>query len=384
MRILIIGYGQVGKVLASLLKEHEPVKHVVCADKEPSESPDPGLQVVRVDLSQREQIQELIDAWKPTLVVNAALPRFNKAIMACCAQARVHYLDMASYWDYATDKDAVSPYKVEQLDFDEQFRKHGLIGLINAGVSPGLTNLFAAECVDELDEADQVKIRLVEDTGSDSLSFPWSKEWLLDELNWRPLTYEEGTFKTAQHFGREEIFSFPHPIGKRPVCLVSQEEIGTLPLYLDLKRVDIKAYDNQAHLLRPLLELGLTSHRKVLIKGVNITPFEFLSKALPDTPNDAKSMKDAVFAFTVEVTGVKDGEHKTIKLSAIFPTQKDIEKVSDDASFISYPTALSAFLFIKNFERIQRKGVFPPECLDKVTMKDILKEVDERINLIRG
>ena len=279
---------------------------------------------------------------------------------------------------YDPNPKAQIPYKIEQLDYNSDFKKKGLIGLINAGVSPGLTNLIAKECADKLSDIDFVKIRMVEDTGSKELFFSWNKDWLLDEISGEPLVYHDKKFKLEEPFDGEEEYTFPKPIGKKKVYYFCQDEVGSLPLFIKTKNLDVKAFDNNIDVSKLLVKLGLASQNEINFKSLKFKPVEFLSAVLPDSPpGTEKKFKESVFAIAIEAIGKLKGKKNISKYSVVFPKQREIEKLNLGANFITYPTALSVKLFVMAIPKIKRRGVFPPEAIEPEVRKEILRELEK-------
>lgn len=387
MKVVILGFGAVGSVVARLLAKEESVKKIICADvKFRYRIKNKKISFRKVSILDKKEFLNFLKKVKPDAVVNTTLPGFNLKIMEACLNARVNYLDTCSYWGADPNPKARIPYKMEQLDFDQKFKKKGITGLINAGVSPGLTNLIAKECASKLDVIDFMKIRMVEDTGSSELFFSWNKDWLLDEIATQPLVYYNGKFRLEEPFLGEEEFTFPAPIGKKKVYYFCQDEVGSLPLYIKMKNLDVKAYDNNIDVSKLLVKLGLTSHKKIDVKNFKISPFQFLSVVLPDSPpGTEKKFKESIFAISVEATGKSKGKKKILKYSVVFPKQRDIEKLKLDANFISYPTALSVKLFVMALSEIKRKGVFPPEAIEDRIREDIIKNLEEnKLKIVRN
>jgi saccharopine dehydrogenase (NAD+, L-lysine-forming) len=337
-----------------------------------------------INLENRPQLEAILKKQSPDLVINAASPRFNSDVLEECARLGINYMDMAACWDPDPDKSASSPYKIEQLDFDRQFRGKNILGLIESGVSPGMTNLFVRECADEFDEIEDVKIRLIDYSGNNEFHVAWSKEALLDEISSRPLVFKDGKFIIAEPFSGAEDYEFPAPYGKKRVSLICQDEIGTIPFFIKLKNIDIKDYDDQVDIHRFLYELGLVSKKKIKFGSIEISPFEFVNKVLPDISFSSEDPKfnEAQFAFAVEASGKINGEKRVIRYFVLFPKQKDINKLGLNASFISYPTALSAKIFAMAMPRIKAKGIIPPEALDKEIREFILSELDRTKHVI--
>ncbi len=387
MKVVILGFGAVGSVLARLLSKEKEVEKIICCDiKFNFKIKNKKVSLKYLNILDKQKFLDFLNKTKPDVVVNTSLPKFNLDIMEICLKAKVNYLDTASFWDLDPNSKARVPYKMEQLEYNSKFKEAGIIGLIDSGVAPGSDNLITAECASKLDETDYIKIRMVEDTGSKEIFFSWNKDWLLDELNWKPLIYQAKKFKLVENFGGEEEFTFPKPIGKKKVYYFAQDEVGSIPLNIKTKRLDVKIHDNNIEVSKLLVALKLTSENKVNIDGMKIAPIRLLSKILPDSvPGEEKKFPKAVFAIAVEAIGKFKGRKKNVKYSVIFPDQKQIEKMNLNANFISYPTALSIKLFIMAIPKITKTGVFPPECLDKDVREEIIKNLGKnKIKLIKN
>ena len=385
MKVLVLGYGAVGSVLAKLLHAEKIIASVISADiLFQEEKKFEKFHHMPVNLKSEGALLKLLSLHKPDVVINASAPHFNSSILDACAKARVAYMDLAACWEIDTDKNAVSPYKIEQFDYDHAFREHTLLGLIEAGVSPGMTNLFVRECADQFDVLDDVKIRLIDYSGSDELHFAWSKEAMLDEISSKPLVYRNGKFKIMEPFSGEETYNFPKPYGLQKVNLICQDEIGTIPFFIKLKNIDIKDYDNQIDIHKFLYKLGIVSKEKIPFGDIMISPFEFANKILPDVQfNSTDPQFDAAqFGFAIEAAGKIKGKKKTLRYFVLFPKQKDINKLGLTANFISYPTALSAKIFAMAMLKIKTKGIIPPEALDSEVRAYVLSELKKTKGVI--
>src|SRR4030042_1206885 len=115
-------------------------------------------------------------------------------------------------------------------------------------------------------------------------------------------------------------------------------------MFLKIKNIDIKDYDNQAYIHEFLYKLGIVSKEKVKYKNIEISPFEFANKILPDTSFNTEDPKfnEAQFAFAVDIIGRINNKKRRVRYFISFPKQKEINKMGLNANFISYPTALSA------------------------------------------
>ena len=336
MRILILGHGAVGCVLAKMLHKEKCIQSVLCGDIHFKKEKRFGkTQHFNINLKNNEQLLKFFKNHKLDLVVNAASPVFNEDILDACVKAKIDYMDMAACWDPHPNKKAKSPYKIEQFDFDIKFKENNLLGLIEAGVSPGLTNLLSKECSEQLDQIDSIKIRLFDYSGTDEFYFAWSKEALLDEITSKPLIYKKGKFQIVEPFSGEEEYHFPSPFNQRKVSLLCQDEIGTIPFFIKVKNVDIKDYNNQVEVHKLLYNLGLISKKKIVIGGTELSPFELMCKILPDVVLNFEDKKYdlAQFAFAVQASGKVDGKKKTIRYFVSFPKQKEVNNLKLKANF---------------------------------------------------
>lgn len=362
MKVLIIGYGKVGSVLAKLLAERPEVEKIICTyrlEKPPENRPKisfaPGDAASPRDLAILF-LQEPVD-----VVVNCSLPQYNKNILEACLQQHRHYLDLASCWDPDGDPKALSPYKIEQLEYAQEFKKNNLLGLINAGVSPGLTNLIAAHAAARLKEVDSIKIRLLEECKTKTPFFAWSVEESLQALRWKPLVWQKGSFHLKKLFSGEEKYTFPSPYGQKKVRFVAQEEVGTIPLFLKVKYCDIKSHDHLVELAKQSLDANLDILKQ---KG----------PVASNSENDIAFQK-AVLGVVVEASGKEKMKKKSRKFSVLFPIQQEISALHLGANYITYPTALLASFFIRSLPLIKQRGVFPPEVLEEKVRKFIFQEL---------
>src|SRR4030042_1726251 len=180
MKIFIIGAGGVASALCKCLEKEKNISQVVCASKNPKKAR--GFIQVKnkkikllsnaVDASDIPRLAKAIRGFD--LVINASLPNFNQQIMKAALKAKVNYQDLCSWLpDFKS---------AEQLRFHEKFRKAGLVGLINTGISPGITNILAAEANDKFEEVEEIKIRGIEEQKARQLIFAWSPAITLLEL----------------------------------------------------------------------------------------------------------------------------------------------------------------------------------------------------------
>ena len=376
MKILLIGAGAVASVISRYLSKDNEITEVICASndmeraKEFIDTADKKIRLAELNAS---NVEEIIDVARGVnLIVNASLPRLNENILEAALRVGAHYQDLAS--------ELADLRTAEQLKFNEKFKQAGLIALINTGVAPGVTNLFAREAADKLNEVDEIHFRCIEEQKASEFILSWSAETTLDDLTASPLIYRNGEFLLTKPFEDSEEYEFPEPIGKRRAYSIYGDEVATIPLFIKANLVDFKAAGADIEFSRALSRLGLFGKEPIKFKGGEIIPIEFFAKIAPKVPSPQKMkqllesgiIENAIFALVTEVTGKERGRDVRIKMGAIFPDLKEIHKIFPGATYISYPTGLAAYSFLKAILKIKSAGVFPPETLDSEIRKDIM------------
>lgn len=334
MRVVIIGAGATGSIIAKFLCDSAQVEQVLVGDIDPAKAkkfliPSSKLTFKEVSAKQIDQVAALAAGYD--LLINAALPDFNEHLMQAALKAGTNYQDLASDYDDG---------EIEQLKYHEQFKEKGLLGLINASASPGVTNLVARDIACQLKKIEEIKIRLLEDVSSDIPFTAWSKAITFDEFYWKPFIWEEDKFVERDNFAEEEVYNFQEPFLNQKCYLLAQEDIGTMPKYIKAKRIDLKAGGSEIELARTLFKLGLFKKHPVKVGDTSIAPYDYLLKIWPDvlSPEEMKKLSEsgklnnAHFWAAVEESGYEDGKKIVKKALIMFPDQKTVNKLYPGAT----------------------------------------------------
>lgn len=105
-RALIIGAGGVSSVVINKCCQNSEVFKEICiasrtlskcdAIKERVNGGKTKIQTAQVDADNTEEIIELINKFKPDIVINVALPYQDLTIMDACLATKVNYMDTAN------------------------------------------------------------------------------------------------------------------------------------------------------------------------------------------------------------------------------------------------------------------------------------------------
>ena len=338
MKVLLVGSGAVASVISKLLISDETITQIICGTNNLESAKEfiptsAKLRLIELNASKKEDVEKVGE--NSDVVINASLPDFNEIILEAAFSVGINYLDLCSHL-----KDGKT---AEQLKFQKRFEDKKLKAIINAGISPGVTNLLVAEAADKLDEVEEVKIRTIEEQKASELIFSWSPKVLLDELTASPLVYRNGEFAFLKPFAETDEYVFPEPFSKRKVVIIYGDEIATIPLFIKLKNIDYKATGTDVDFGKALSRLGLFSNEPISVNGIKIIPLQFFQKIAPSVPNPKEMVRllaegvieEAYFAALIDVVGLEDGKRVRIRNLAKFPEIKKVQKIFPGATYIA-------------------------------------------------
>src|SRR2546428_7086678 len=152
------------------------------------------------------------------LVINTALPRFNRLIQSAALGEHVNYLDPAN--------DSADPF----VDSDT-WKAAGLTALCAMGEDPGLSNVFARYAADGMDRVESIKVRDGDTASSPDYPFIalFSPETFVEETLAPSRIWRDGQYEALPPFGEFETYEFPAPIGPLPGDSRAHAQVDTLP-----------------------------------------------------------------------------------------------------------------------------------------------------------
>ena len=140
-RVLIIGAGGVGTVVAHKVAKNKVFTDIMLASRTKSKCDEIAaavggnrIQTAQVDADHVEELTGLMRSFKPDIVINVALPYQDLTIMEACLEAGVNYLDTANY----EPKDEAHFEYSWQWAYHERFKEKGLTAILGCGFDPGV------------------------------------------------------------------------------------------------------------------------------------------------------------------------------------------------------------------------------------------------------
>jgi len=376
LRVMLVGVGAIGTVIARHLAGHRAVDGLTLSDLDTSRAE----RVVR-EIGARHLAVEQVDAADPKalagslrgydLIINAVLPRFNIGIMEAALQAGSHYLDLASG-------------EADQFAADAAWRKAGRLALHGMGEDPGISNVMARFGADRLDEVEAVRVRDGEFSHSEEIPFAclFSTETFVEEAVSPARTFEDGKWQELPPWSGREVYPFPDPVGPQPIYFMSHEEVDTLPLFIKkgVRRVDFKLAipdDTRRH-LEFLDRIGMTRRDAVRVRGGQVTPLSVLAAVLPQPADLGGRIKGAAIVL-VEVEGMKSGRRVRHVLHAALTHEEAFRRLGVTATAYLTGTGAAAGALAIVTGAIRGSGVMAPEQIDPEPILALLQELGLRV-----
>jgi saccharopine dehydrogenase-like NADP-dependent oxidoreductase len=391
MKVVVLGVGAQGSIIAKRLGELPAVRELVCGDyNEAAAKRVAGAlkkaKAIRVDAADLDRIVQVTGG--ASLIVNALPPDFNPKVMKAALQNRCCYQDLAS--GPVEDTDFISSVK-RQLDMDGEFAAVGLSALFDTGSAPGLVSVLARNAADKLERVESILIAIYDGIWTKRfIPFWWSPETAFGDMAAEAVNFVNGKLEAVPPYNDPQIIDF-RGLGPRRVVDHEHEEPVTFGLlsqraFKGCGNVTFKYGGPAVDLSETLYKMGLLSREPVNVGGIEVIPLELVCKLTPPAPADPASIRQALSegmaqeegATLVRVEGSREGRKVRIDSYVNAPGLTEaFEK--HGITHETFLTGQSAFAFSKLFVdgRITQKGVFPPELLDQETRNYYLADMRE-------
>ncbi len=322
MKVMIIGAGGVGRVVAYKCAEHPEVfsefmiasRTVArCLEIKADIEEDLGyhnIATAAVDAEDIPALTNLLREYKPVLVIHVALPYQDLTIMEACLAAGVHYLDTANY----EPKDEAKFEYSHQWAYHERFKEAGLTAILGCGFDPGVTSIFTAYAAKHIfDEMHYLDI-VDANAGDHGKAFATNFN---PEINIREITqngkyWENGKWVEIPPFSIRKDLNYPD-VGPKASYVLYHEELESLVKHFPtIKRARFWMTFGDEYLthLRVIQNIGMAGIEPVTHKGVEIIPLEFLKTVLPD-PGGLGENYVGQTSIGCRIRGIKDGKPQT-------------------------------------------------------------------------
>ena len=349
--IVLGGAGVMGSYAVGVLSKGKIFSEVKMADINEEVGKDmerkmDGVEFLGVDATSREDLSRVMkDA---DVVVNCVGPfyKFAPGIVETAINNGVDYVDICDDYD-------VTQKLLDEMD--GKAKKEGVTCIVGLGASPGITNVIAAHASSMLSSVNEITVyvtRGIKEEAGGAIPYHMLHCWL-GEIP----VYTGGEYRRAKGLveGKEWV-KFPQPFGEASVYYFGHPETVTLPRYIrGVRNVSCKGTFFPQEFREILLQLqstGLLSPEPINVKGMNISPLDFLASYITSTVKKMSNLPDIPEggAVMVRVNGEKDGEEMEYIFSG----------VSRMREATATPVAVGAEMMAKG--EIKMHGVNAPEA----------------------
>jgi saccharopine dehydrogenase (NAD+, L-lysine-forming) len=317
-KVLIIGAGGVGTVVVHKVAQvPEVFSEIMLASRTKSKCDAIAkaiggnrIKTAQVDADNVPQLVELINSFKPDLVINVALPYQDLTIMDACLETKTSYLDTANY---EPKEEAKFEYSW-QWAYQEKFKKAGITAILGCGFDPGVTSVYTAYAAkhhfDEIHYLDIVDCNAGDHGKAFATNF--NPEINIREVTQKGKYWENGKWVITEPHEIHKPLNYPE-IGPKESYVIYHEELESLVKnFPTLKRARFWMTFGQEYLthLRVIQNIGMARIDTVMYNGVEIVPIQFLKAVLPN-PGDLGENYTGWTSIGCRIKGMKDGKEKT-------------------------------------------------------------------------
>jgi saccharopine dehydrogenase (NAD+, L-lysine-forming) len=369
VKVLVLGAGAVGTVSALKFVQEAMLDKLVIADAVSARASlladrldDDRASAICLEAGDRAALARTIRQTGTTIVLNAALPATNLAVMRACLEAGADYIDLASA---GTDADGI-PKMDDQFALDADFKAAGRLALLGMGADPGTTNIYAAYAAKHLlDVVTELRVRDGDKSvcvGHDGFLAAFSPWVMIDECLCKAVSYRNGRYQLEEPLTGIEQFDFPE-LGVLNCYYVDHEESKTLPrLFPNARTIDFKLCMDEVTVetLRVMKRLGLCSKDQVRVGKVSVVPRDLVVSLLPQPKDLAGRMHGKTCVGTL-AKGTKNGEQKAYYIYNITDHEEAYEELGVQATAYQtgIPPVIAAGLIASGVWR--GAGVMSPE-----------------------
>jgi saccharopine dehydrogenase-like NADP-dependent oxidoreductase len=369
VKVLVLGAGAVGTVSALKFAQEAMLENLVIADAVSARASlladrldDERVSALCLDAGDRAAVARTIRHTGTTIVLNAALPATNIAVMRACLEAGADYIDLASA---GTDADGI-PKMDDQFALDAGFKAAGRLALLGMGADPGTTNVYAAYAAKHLlDVVTELRVRDGDNSvclGHDGFLAAFSPWVMIDECLCKAVSYRNGRYQLEEPLTGIEPFDFPE-LGVLNCYYVDHEESKTLPRFFpNARTIDFKLCmdDATVETLRVMKRLGLSNKDQVRVGNISVAPRDLVVSLLPQPKDLAGRMHGKTCVGTL-AKGFKNAEARAYYIYNVTDHEAVYEELGVQATAYQtgIPPVIAACLIARGVWR--GAGVMSPE-----------------------
>lgn len=366
-KIIVLGAGLVGKEMA---KDLAPSFDVTAVDRSADAlaaafPQHPAIKTLTADVSDPDRIRRLV---APFDVVVGALPGFmGKAALKAVIEAGRDVVDIAFFPEDPFDLDALA-------------KRHGVTAIVDFGVAPGMSNMFAGYHQKTMASLSNVEILV---GGLPVVrEFPFEYKAVFSPIDvieeyTRPARYiENGREVVRTALSDPELLYFP---GVGTLESFNTDGLRSLARTINCPNMKEKTlrFPGHIHLMTVLRESGFFDKTPIPVNGTMIAPLDFTARIMfPKWQLQPGEEDFTVMRVTIEGTSREGAAEKVVyDLFDRFDTKAGVTSM---ARTTGYTGTAGVRLIAEG--RFHRPGINPPEFVgeDGDCLQFVLAHLAER------
>lgn len=329
--IVLGGSGIIGLSLLTYLKEQQDISEILVTDiqeaklnEEVAWLRDKRFSARRLDATDYNALVSTIKGYDLVLNVSALPDKLPQAKAAL--EAGANYIDCG----FGAQK--------ERAELDRQFKKKGLLAIINTYFSPGLDNILAHYAIERMDKTEGVDFRWavvdIVPASEHSRQLYWGmhfEDMILHHFALPSKKVVNGKLIDLPPRAEPEMFTFKGPIGTTLVAglpasslVYCHENFPEIPNITFKEALGVEFNQRCEFLVR----LGFDQTEPINVKGQRVAPSDLLFALAYNQSVETKKAPDIRHGGGPIVRGIKDGQKVEYSIQQ-WPSEELVQKHKD-------------------------------------------------------
>ncbi len=369
---IVLGAGMVGSVMATDMARDSEFKVTVAdlrqenLDAAAARAKKAGTEIetIQADLSDVETLKRLIEPHD--IVLGAVASVIGQQTLRAVIEAGKNFCDICFMPEDA-------------IDLTDLAKEHGVTAVVDCGVAPGMSNMFAGYAASKLDTCDNIEIYV----GGLPRERRWPYEYkagfapydVIEEYVRPSRIVVDGKMVVREALSEPELMDFD---GIGSLEAFNTDGLRSLAMTMSVPNMKEKTlrYPGHIELMRVFRETGLFSHDPVQVGDASVRPIDVIS-ALMFPKWTYEPGEEDLTVMRVIVDGEQGGARKRYAWDLL-----DYFDQATGATSMSRTTAFPCTIVARMIARgeIDRPGVNPPELIGDTPglVEKVLAEHAER------
>lgn len=339
--VLILGAGRQGRTAGTFLKEKDiSITAVDINSRNLKKSEEMGFSIMERNLSKKENVRRVMEEF--SVCISALPAKYGRIIQECAVESRTNLIDLT----YLEE----NPFGINR-----PAEKAGITVIPDAGIAPGISNVFCGHIYKEHNSLDKLWIFVggIPEKRVPPLDYTvtWSTEDLISEYTREVRIKKEGEIVKVPPLSGVEDFKWEGVPGLEAFYTDGLRTLLTTMEDVDNMEEKTVRYSGHADKIMLLKEMGYFSEKcnNFNPREVTLCLLEKLKK------NDIKD----ILLLRVIAEGEKNGRrHRTIV--ELFDRATDQNSAMERTT--GYGCGILTYLLLENLSSLN-KGILPPEEL---------------------